>query len=102
MSTPNLPSTSRNRCNGSGWVSRPTRCNSASWRTVFRKLVEPGAPIDAICQATRTRAGKQRYVIRYRFEFRHEGAICYEGDQTAVWLLLDGTTSTTIGAVGEG
>jgi hypothetical protein len=69
-----------------GWIGYGTHIH----RVVFRKLVEPGAPIDATCQATRTRAGKQRYVIRYRFEFRHEGAVCYEGDQTAVWLLLDG------------
>src|SRR5580704_15151819 len=78
-----------------GWIGYGTHIH----RVVFRKLVQPGAPIDATCQATRTRAGKQRYVIRYRFELRHEGAVCYEGDQTAVWLLLDGTTSTTIGAV---
>jgi hypothetical protein len=26
-------------------------------------------------------------MVRYSFEFRHEGQICYEGDQTAVWLI---------------
>jgi hypothetical protein len=63
---------------------------------VFRKRVQPGAPIEAVCQATRTRAGKERYFVRYRFEFRHEGAVCYEGDQTAVWLLATGATSPTL------
>lgn len=80
-----------------GWIGYGTHIH----RVVFRKLVEPGAPIEATCQATRTRAGKQRYFVRYRFEFRHEGALCYEGDQTAVWLLTDGTTSPTIGAADE-
>jgi hypothetical protein len=81
-----------------GWIGYGTHIH----RVVFRKLVQPGAPIDATCEATRTRAGKQRYFVRYRFEFRHEGAVCYEGDQTAVWLLTDGTTSPTIGAAEEG
>ena len=40
--------------------------------------------------------------VRYHFDLRHEGAVCYEGDQTAVWLLTDGTTSPTIGAEAEG
>ncbi len=81
-----------------GWIGYGTHIH----RVVFRKLVQPGAPIDATCQATRTRAGKQRYFIRYRFEMRHEGAVCYEGEQTAVWLRLDGTTSSTIAAMEEG
>jgi hypothetical protein len=75
-----------------GWIGYGTHIH----RVVFRKLVQPGTPIDATCQATRTRAGKERFIVRYRFEFRHEGALCYEGDQTAVWMLLDGTTSATI------
>jgi 3-hydroxymyristoyl/3-hydroxydecanoyl-(acyl carrier protein) dehydratase len=76
-----------------GWIGYGTHIH----RVVFRKLVQPGAPIDAVCQATRTRAGKERYFVRYRFELRHEGAVCYEGDQTAVWLLATGATSPTIG-----
>ena len=65
-----------------GWIGYGTHLHSA----VFRKLVEPGAPIDATCVATRTRLGKVRHFVRYSFEFRHEGQLCYEGDQTAVWL----------------
>lgn len=81
-----------------GWIGYGTHIH----RSVFRKLVTPGAPIEAECQATRTRAGKTRYFVRYRFEFRHEGVVCYEGDQTAVWLLVDGSTPVTIGAVDPG
>ncbi len=65
-----------------GWIGYGTHIH----RVVFRKLVSPGAPIEATCVATRSRIGTQRHMIRYRFEFRHEGAICYEGDQTAVWM----------------
>jgi hypothetical protein len=54
--------------------------------------------VEATCQATRQRLGKERCFVRYRFEFRHQGALCYEGDQTAVWLLLDGKTSPTLDA----
>ncbi len=65
-----------------GWVGYGTHIH----RVVFRKLVEPGAPIEATCIATKARLGKARHFVRYSFEFRHEGALCYEGDQTAVWL----------------
>jgi 3-hydroxymyristoyl/3-hydroxydecanoyl-(acyl carrier protein) dehydratase len=67
-----------------GWVGYGTHIH----RVVFRKLVPPGAPIEATCTATRTRAGKTRYVVRYSFDFRHEGDVCYEGDQSAVWMLV--------------
>jgi hypothetical protein len=75
-----------------GWIGYGTHIH----RVVFRKLVPPGAPIEAVCEATRTRAGKQRYFVRYRFELRHEGALCYEGDQSAAWLLVTPGTSLTI------
>jgi hypothetical protein len=55
-------------------------------RVVFRKLVSPGEPILATCVATRTRLGKVRHFIRYSFEFTHEGQVCYEGEQSAIWL----------------
>jgi 3-hydroxymyristoyl/3-hydroxydecanoyl-(acyl carrier protein) dehydratase len=81
-----------------GWIGYGTHIH----RAVFRKLVQPGAPIDAVCRATRTRAGKTRYFVRYSFEFRHEGAVCYEGDQTAVWLRIDGTTPPSLGGSDAG
>lgn len=65
-----------------GWVGYGTHLHNG----VFRKLVTPGSPIDARCIATRARLGKTRHFVRYSFEFRHEGQICYEGDQSAVWI----------------
>lgn len=65
-----------------GWIGYGTHIH----RVVFRKLVTPGSPIEATCVATRKRIGKTRHILRYSFEFRHEGAICYEGDQSAVWI----------------
>jgi hypothetical protein len=64
-----------------GWIGYGTNIHKAS----FRKLVPPGTPIDGTCRASKYRAGKNRHVARYEFEFRHEGDICYVGEQTAVW-----------------
>jgi len=68
-----------------GWVGYGSNIHKVS----FRKLVPPGSPIEATCTATRQRLGKARHVVRYSFEFRHEGEICYEGDQSAFWLRID-------------
>lgn len=72
-----------------GWIGYGTHIH----RVVFRKLVEPGAPIEATCVATRSRLGQRRHMIRYEFEFWHEGSLCYEGDQTAVWMRVDGAAA---------
>src|SRR6202012_4519103 len=40
-----------------GWIGYGTHIP----RVVFRKLVTPGAPIEAVCQATRSRIGKVRH-----------------------------------------
>lgn len=64
-----------------GWIGYGTHIHSAA----FRKLVPPGSPIECAGRATRVRLGRSRHVIRYEFEFRHEGELCYEGDQTAIW-----------------
>jgi hypothetical protein len=82
-----------------GWIGYGTHIH----KVVFRKLVAPGAPIEAECQATRARLGKARHLVRYRFEMRHEGQVCYEGEQTAVWMLMDGASaSPTIAAAADG
>lgn len=64
-----------------GWVGYGTHIHEAK----FRKLVEPGEPIDCAGEAVRIRRGRSRYVVRYRFEFRHLGGLCYQSEQTAVW-----------------
>jgi hypothetical protein len=65
-----------------GWVGYGARIHAAA----FRKLVPPGTPIEATCTAKSTRSGKSRHVVRYDFRFEHEGDVCYEGDQTAMWM----------------
>lgn len=45
--------------------------------------------IDLAGKATRLRIGRSGHVIRCRFEFRHLGDVCYEGEQTAVWMKID-------------
>jgi hypothetical protein len=68
-----------------GWIGYGTHIHSAT----FRKLVEPGTPIECTCTATRQKRGRSRVISRYSFEFRHEGEVCYEGDQSAVWTRVD-------------
>jgi len=65
-----------------GWIGYGTHL----YKVVFRKLVAPGAPIIATCREVRGRRGSQRQFVRYAFEFRHEGDVCYEGEQSAVWM----------------
>jgi hypothetical protein len=81
-----------------GWIGYGTHLH----RVVFRKLVKPGTPIDATCVATRTRFGRKRHMIRYSFAFRHEGALCYEGDQTAVWMLVENDGDAGLSGLGRG
>ncbi len=78
-----------------GWIGYGTHIH----RVVFRKLVTPGAPIIAKCTVVKQRLGKERHMIRYVFDFRHEGQRCYEGEQTAVWMIAkEGMTAAEVGA----
>ena len=56
---------------------------------VFRKLVPPGEVIECVGWAKRSRIGQQRHFIRYQFEFKHDGDLCYESEQSAMWLKTD-------------
>ena len=78
-----------------GWVGYGTHIH----RVVFRKLVPPGTPIEASCVTTKIRKGRTRWLIRYAFEFRHEGALCYEGDQSAVWMQVGDAGGPDLGDV---
>jgi hypothetical protein len=69
---------------GEGWIGYGTHIHLAT----FRKLVPPGAPIECTCVATKHRPGRKRHLVRYSFEFVHEGDVCYEGDQSAMWSLV--------------
>jgi hypothetical protein len=65
-----------------GWIGYGTHIHKA----IFRQLMTPGAPVEATCVATRVRPGKDRYAIRYRFEFRGDSVRYFDGDQTAFWF----------------
>lgn len=65
-----------------GWIGYGTHMDGV----VFRKLVPPGGIIEASCWATRARLGRERHFVRYAFEMRHEGDICYESEQSAIWM----------------
>jgi hypothetical protein len=65
-----------------GWVGYGTHIH----RAVFRRMMLPGPPIEAMARVTRARAGASRHFNRYTIEFRQEGKLCYEGDQSAVWV----------------
>jgi hypothetical protein len=67
-----------------GWVGYGTNIHEAA----FRKLVPPGSPILATCTAKKVRSGRTRHLVRYSFVFEHEGEVCYEGDQSAMWMLV--------------
>lgn len=65
-----------------GWTGYGSNIHDAS----FRNLASLGPPVEARCTATKVRAGKTRYVVRYRFEFTQDGEVCYRGDQSAFWM----------------
>lgn len=64
-----------------GWIGYGTHIHAAT----FRKLVPPGEPIECTCTASKVRLGRSRHIVRYSFEFQHEGEVCYKGDQSALW-----------------
>src|SRR5690606_30352478 len=65
-----------------GWVGYGTHMD----KVVFRKLVPPGEIIEASCRAVRARIGEQRCFVRYSFAFHHDGDLCYESEQSAMWI----------------
>jgi hypothetical protein len=82
-----------------GWIGYGTHLHNVA----FRKLVSPGSPIIATCREVRARRGAARHFVRYVFEFRHEGDLCYQGEQSAVWLKVkDGEAPSLDGDGGEG
>lgn len=68
-----------------GWIGYGAKIHAAR----FAGLAVPPLPLVLTAQATRSRRGATNIVTRYAFEFRQEGRIVYEGDQTAMWLKLD-------------
>ncbi|UQA63309.1 hypothetical protein [Polyangium aurulentum] len=82
-----------------GWIGYGTHL----YQVTFRKLVPPGSPIVAACREVRGRRGPSKQFVKYAFEFRHEGDVCYEGEQSAVWMKVgEGEVPGMDGEVGEG
>jgi hypothetical protein len=67
-----------------GWIGYGGRIHKAS----FKALAEPGEPIVIDCHTTRLRKGAAKVLARYEFVFRQRDKVVYEGDQTALWLLV--------------
>jgi 3-hydroxymyristoyl/3-hydroxydecanoyl-(acyl carrier protein) dehydratase len=67
-----------------GWIGYGTHI----YQVVFRKLVPPGEPIIASCKEIRARRGATRQFVKYTFEFHHEGDLCYQGEQSAMWTKI--------------
>jgi len=64
-----------------GWIGWGARIHGAR----FKALAKPGAPIEIECKATQVRKGQTTVLARYDLRFTQEGALVYEGDQTALW-----------------
>jgi hypothetical protein len=68
-----------------GWIGYGTHMSKAS----FRKLVPPGGVIECTCWAKKKRIGQVRHFLRYAFTFHHEGDVCYESEQAAMWMRVE-------------
>jgi hypothetical protein len=64
-----------------GWIGYGAKINAAR----FRALATPGVPLVLECRATQLRRGSASVFARYAFTFTQDGAVVYEGDQTALW-----------------
>jgi len=69
-----------------GWTGYGARIHGAR----FLDLARTGPPLILKGLATHVRRGPARVVARYRFEFSQEDRLVYEGDQTAIWVLVPG------------
>lgn len=69
-----------------GWVGYGTRIHRAD----FRRLVGLGPPLELRSRELRVRRSRRRLVLRLGFRFEQEGALVYEGDQSAHFLFAGG------------
>lgn len=65
-----------------GWVGFGVRIHRAD----FKALAQIGPPLILRSREIRSRAGSERIVIRFEFEFSQNGRSIYSGDQTAMFL----------------
>ncbi len=64
-----------------GWIGYGTHIHGAR----FRRMGKIGSPMILACKATQVRKIKSSIVARYELRFEQDGALVYEGDQTAIW-----------------
>ena len=69
-----------------GWIGYGGRIHSAR----FKALAKPGAPLLLECTATKLRRTPKQVLARYELRFTQSDVVVYEGDQTALWMKIDG------------
>ncbi len=69
-----------------GWIGYGGRIHSAR----FKALAKPGEPLLLECTATQLRRGAKQILGRYELRFTQGETLVYEGDQTAMWLKIEG------------
>jgi 3-hydroxymyristoyl/3-hydroxydecanoyl-(acyl carrier protein) dehydratase len=69
-----------------GWIGYGGRIHSAR----FKALAKPGDPLVIECRATQTRRGSKQILARYDLRFTQNDTLVYEGDQTALWMKVEG------------
>jgi hypothetical protein len=79
-----------------GWIGYGSRIHRAD----FKRLVRVGPDLDLDCLEVKGRRGPERHVVRYEFRFTQEGALCYYGEQTAMWLRGGAAVALASGAAG--
>jgi 3-hydroxymyristoyl/3-hydroxydecanoyl-(acyl carrier protein) dehydratase len=71
-----------------GWIGYGGRIHSAR----FKALATPGEPLVIECKATQLRRGQKQILGRYDLRLLQRGTVVYEGDQTALWMKVDGAS----------
>ena len=67
-----------------GWIGYGARINNAR----FHNLASPGEKLVLQGRTTQLRRGAKRIVARYELKFTQGDKLVYEGDQTAMWMLI--------------
>ncbi|MBK7863159.1 MAG: hypothetical protein IPJ65_32020 [Archangiaceae bacterium] len=69
-----------------GWIGYGVRIHHAK----FHNLAVMGEPVVMKGWTTQMRRGLKNILARYQFEFRQGEKLVYEGEQTAMWLRVEG------------
>jgi hypothetical protein len=69
-----------------GWIGYGGRIHSAR----FKALAKPGEPMVLTCTAKQMRKTPKQVLARYDFAFTQGDTLVYEGDQTALWMKVEG------------